>query len=482
MSLYDDHPLTALDTKAHTLLGEKSVIKSLASQASLQRLPRFVSEYMIAKFVKAETWKADLENISTKIRDLMPEQDQKEQIIDRLASTGQIKVIDFLDANLDLKTNKRSVSVPCIGQSNVRCPAEITKETPGIYDGMWGTATIKYSPESDAKAPCELTAFTPFQVGKIDLDEFTGFRKHFSTDEWMSVILQSAGYAAAAFPDRRTKLLLLTRMIPLVERNINMIELGPRQTGKTFLLRNLSGKVFTISGGKTTPANLFLNLSTKNVGILGTRKVVVFDEVAHADFAQADETISTLKDYMESGNYSRGSQNFNVDAGLVFGGNIDVDGNKPAAKYRHLLEPLPMKLQDSAFHDRMHAYLPGWEIPKITNASIATGVGFLTDYYGEVLVRMRDISMADKLSRVPLAGGMTRRDLRAVERTTSGYMKLLYPDGNATDDEMLEIVTLACELRQRVHNQLCVLAAGEFKARMIAPASVKEYTAPDMQK
>ena len=205
-------------------------------------------------------------------------------------------------------------------------------------------------------------------------------------------------------------------MVPLVERNVNLIELGPRQTGKTFLLRNLSPRVFTISGGKTTPANLFVNLSTKQVGILGTRKVVVFDEIAHTTFGDEDATISTLKDYMESGQFSRGSLAFAADAGLVFTGNLDVEGNQPHPKYRHLLEPLPEELIDSAFQDRMHGYLPGWEVPKITPASrrdrrrvrdrlFRRGAGPAA---GRQLRRPR--------ARGALHAGLTRRDHTAVER------------------------------------------------------------------
>jgi ATP-dependent Lon protease len=306
-------------------------------------------------------------------------------------------------------------------------------------------------------------------------------RGQFTADEWAALMLQSAGYAAGAFPDRRTRLLLFARMVPLVERNVNLVELGPRQTGKTYLLRNLSPRVFTVSGGKTTPANLFVNLATKQVGILGTRKVVVFDEIAHTTFGEEQETISTLKDYMESAHFSRGSLSFTADASLVFTGNLDVEGHLPHSKYSHLLEPLPEELIDSAFQDRVHGYVPGWEVPKIRPASIATGVGFVTDYFGEVLVRLRDDSFADRVREVPLHAGLTRRDQTAVERLTSGLIKLLYPDGNLSEPELVELVTFACELRQRVHQQLCALAPGEFKPRLIAPADVTDHAAADLR-
>lgn len=481
MSLFDEHPLTELDQKAHTLLGDKAVIKSLAATASLQRLPRYVSEYMLAKFVKPDTWKADLENINAKIKELLPDQESRELLKEKLLARGEVSMIDSVEVRVDLKGGQRWARINALGDSSVRVPESITTEHPGLLlGGMWGTAKVRYTPESDAGHPNELVSFMPFQVGPPDLAGYRAARAHFTTDEWCSLVLQSAGYAAAAFPERRTRLMLFARMIPLVEKNVNLIELGPRQTGKTFLLRNLSPRVFVVSGGRTTPANLFVNLSTKQVGILGNRKVVVFDEIAHTTF-DSDETISTLKDYMESGNFSRGSLPFTSDAGLVFAGNIDVEGTLPLSSYRHLLEPLPDPLIDSAFHDRMHAYLPGWEIPKITPASIATGVGFVTDYFGEVLVKMRNESFADRVREVPLHPGLTRRDQVAIERLTSGLMKIMYPDGKTTPEELLEIVSFACELRQRVHQQLCAIAPGEFKPKLIAPAAVERYSAGDLQ-
>jgi ATP-dependent Lon protease len=481
MAVTDDHPLTELDKKAVASLGDKAVVKSLAAGASLQRLPRYVSEYMIAKFVKPDSWRADLENLQTKIHDLLPEQEQKELIKEKLLSSGQLIVIDSVDARVDLRSGRRLARVPCIGDNNVRVNTDVTTANPGLLTGgLWGTVKIHYTPEQDDQAPNEIASFTPFQVGPPDLAEFRNLRAKFTSDEWTSIVLQSAGYNANAFPERRTRLLLIARMLPLVERNLNMIELGPRQTGKTFLLRNLSPRVFVISGGKTTPANLFVNLSTKQVGILGSRKVLVFDEIAHTDFSDSDETISTLKDFMESGNFSRGSLQFTSDAGLVFAGNIDVEGNKPHSKYRHFLEPLPADLIDSAFHDRMHGYIPGWEIPKITTSSIATGVGFVTDYFGEAITKLREDSFATRLMDVPLSPGMTKRDLKAVERIFSGMMKILHPHGLATPDEVKELATFACELRQRVHNQLSIIAPGEFKPKLIAPVGVTKYDAPDL--
>ena len=481
MALFDEHPLAELDKKAHALLGDKVVVKSLASSAAFTRLPRYVSEYLIAKYVKPETWKADIANIQAKIAELLPDMDRRELLKDKLLSRGEVTLIDLVEVRIDLKGGQRLARLPALGDIKVRVWPNLTEENPGLLlGGLWGTAKVKYAPEMDAETPNELISFTPFQVGPPNLAAYRAKRGEFTTEEWAGLMLQSAGYAANAFPDFRTKMLLFARMVPLVERNVNLMELGPRQTGKTFLLRNLSPRVFTISGGRTTPANLFVNLSTKQVGILGTRKVVVFDEIAHTTFGDGDETISTLKDFMESGQFSRGSIGFASDAGLVFAGNIDVEGNQPHPKYDHLLEPLPDTLIDSAFHDRMHGYIPGWEVPKITPASVATGVGFVIDYFGEVLVKLRDDSFIDAVRAVPMHAGLTRRDQTAVERLSSGLLKILHPDGKWTEPELLAIVLFASELRQRVHQQLCVLAPGEFKPRLIAPSSVTSHTAQDL--
>src|SRR5262245_2540759 len=420
--------------------------------------------------------------MQAKIRELLPDLEHREFLKERLLSLGEITLIDNVDARVDLRGGQRWARVPAIQDNKVRISPNLIEQHAGLLlGGLWGTVKIRYAPEVDFDNPSEVVSFTPFQVGPPDMAAYRSARSQFTADEWIELMLQSAGYSPAAFPERRTRLLLLTRLVPLVERNVNLLELGPRQTGKTFLLRNVSPRVFTISGGKASPANLFVNLSTKAIGIIGTRKVVVFDEIAHTTFGDEEATISTLKDYMESGQFSRGSLAFAADAGLVFTGNLDVEGDQPHSKYRHLFEPLPEELIDSAFQDRMHAYLPGWEVPKITPATISRGVGFVTDYFGEALVRLREDSYTDRVRAVALSEGLTKRDHTSVERIGSGLIKLLYPDGKFTDEELSEVVLLACEYRQRVHDQLCKLAPGEFRPKLIAPAGVAGHTAPDLQ-
>ncbi len=482
MTLFEDFPLSDLDRKARQVFGVQVVVKALAQRAAFHRLPRYVSEYLIAKYVRPESWREDLEKVQAKIKDLLPETDRRELVKDQLLRTGEVVLIGHVEARVDLKNGQRWGSVDALSDERVRVSAPLLEEHSGLLlGGLWGTAKIRYSPEADPNHPNELVSFTPFQVGPPDVAGFRAGRTHFSTDEWICLMLQSAGYAPQAFPSRRQRLLLLARLAPLVQSNLNFIELGPRQTGKTFLLRNVSPRVFTVSGGRATPANLFVNLATRAVGILGTRKVVVFDEIAHTTFGDADATLSTLKDYMESGQFSRGAKSFATDASLVFTGNLDVQDDQPDERYRHLFEPLPRELIDSAFLDRMHGYLPGWEIPKITPAALANGVGFITDYFGEVLARLREDDFQEAGRGLDYAPGITQRDRVAVERITSALVKLIYPDGKMTAEELQELVALACELRQRVHNQLADIAPGEFKPRFIGLAGMPEHAAKDMR-
>jgi ATP-dependent Lon protease len=483
MSLFDDFPLSELDRKARQVFGEHVVVKALAQRGALDRLPRYVSEYLIAKYVRPESWREDLDKVQAKVKDLLPEVDRRALVKDGLLRSGEVVLIDHVEVEVDLRSGQRWAKVEALGDNRVRIAASLTEQHAGLLlGGLWGTAKVRYAPEADADHPNELVTFTPFQIGPPDLAAFRAGRARFTSDEWISLMLQSAGYDPQAFPSRRLRLLLLARLGPLVQRNLNLIELGPKQTGKTFLLRNVSPRVFTVSGGKTTPANLFYNLSTKAVGLLGTRKVVVFDEIAATTFGDKDATVSTLKDYMESGQFSRGARGFAVDASLVYAGNLDVQDDQPHEHYRHVFEVLPAELIDTAFLDRLHGCLPGWEVPKITPQALANGVGFITDFFGEVLSRLREEDFQEKVRGLSFIAGMTQRDHRAVERMTSALVKLIYPDGRMTPAELQELATLACELRQRVHNQLVEIDPGEFKPRFIGVTGMSEHAAKDLRK
>ena len=471
----------SFDDKVARLFGARVVHKALAQQEAFARIPRYVTEYLIAKYVRPETAEEDLRRIKEQLRERLPDLDRRELIKDQLVREGHFVLIDAVEVRVDLKTGERGARIPSLDERNARIQEAIVEANPGLLvGGMWGTIKLWYRPEVDRERPVEIVGFTPFQADVSSIDDVVAARAEFTREEWIRLMLASCGLEADAFESDRVRLLLLSRLIPLVESNVNLIELGPRQTGKTFLLRNTSPKSFLLSGGKATPANLFVNLSTRSVGILGSYDVVVFDEIASTSFGDASATVSMLKDYMESGQFSRGAKTYSSDASIVMTGNLDVEGDSPHRKYRHLFEMLPSELIDTAFLDRMHGYLPGWEIPKIRRSFLATGPAFVTDFFGEYLLQLRRREFRGEVHQLGFNQHLTQRDLVAVERLTAGFLKLLYPDGNFTESELSSLASVAVEMRQRVHDQLSVLAPGEFREKRIAFEGMTPSLAVDM--
>jgi len=340
-----------------------------------------------------------------------------------------------------------------------------------LSGGMWGTIDLTYDEteiHSKKIRPFKITGFTPFQVSVINLDEFIERRREFTTDEWIDVLVNSCGLDPSQMT-RRQKLLYLCRCIPLVETNVNMVELAPRETGKTYLYRNISYYAHVLSGGKATPAQLFINLNSGRIGEVGVRDAVVFDEIANTDFTDPRSFVSIMQGYMQDAKFSRGKKEILAFASLVFVGNLDVQGNLPHEKYYHLFEPLPDFLQVIAFLDRVHAYLPGWEIPKLAPNSYSQDSGFITDYFCEIMHELRRMDLLGaaraRFDIVDHAGrnhGVSGRDQRAIMKTTSALLKLLHPDGRLTDEELENILSVSCELRQRVRDQLHLIAPGEY--------------------
>jgi ATP-dependent Lon protease len=257
-------------------------------------------------------------------------------------------------------------------------------------------------------------------------------------------------------------------LVPFVEANYNLIELGPRETGKTYTYRNTSSRSFVISGGKTTPAILFYNQLTKKIGILGQKDVVFFDEIANTSFTDPDATISVLKDYMQTGRFTRGGLEFTAQASIVIAGNIgtDMEKKKPSDYYLHYFEVLPEELKDLAFLDRIHAFLPGWETPKIKPENYAMGHGFITDYLAEIFALLRRKNYQTIVNAKIDFGNMTGRNQDSIKKTASGLLKLIFPHRkpeDITSEELKMCIDLSVECRQRVVDQLIIMAPGEFK-------------------
>lgn len=340
-----------------------------------------------------------------------------------------------------------------------------------LSGGMWGTIDLTYD-ENEIYGkkirPFKIEGFTPFQVSIIDLEDYIERRKKFSTAEWIDILINSCGLNPSKMTHRQ-KLLYLCRCIPLVETNVNMLELAPRETGKTYLYHNISYYAHVLSGGKATPAQLFINMGNGRIGEVGVRDAVVFDEIANTDFADPKAFVSIMQGYMQDGRFSRGKREVLAFGSLVFVGNLDVQGSLPHEKYYHLFEPLPEFLQVIAFLDRLHAYLPGWEIPKLSPHSYSVDYGFITDYFCEIMHELRKVDLLsgirarfDIVDTAQTAQGVSGRDQRAILKTVSGLLKLLHPDGEISDEELMELLQLSCELRQRVRAQLHLIAPGEY--------------------
>ena len=461
-----------MNLKLKEVFSGKVVNKAHTINTGVDEFPRYVLEYLIDNYCSEETFHEDMEKVVRRLKETFVYGAEAEKIRHYIRENRRHSVIASLEARLVETEDKYWGTIAAINENFVNIPENIVRQYPMLLSGgMWGTIDLTYD-ESEIHSkkirPFKITGFTPFQVSVINLDEFIERRKEFTTDEWIDVLVNSCGLDPSQMA-RRQKLLYLCRCIPLVETNVNMVELAPRETGKTYLYRNISYYAHVLSGGKATPAQLFINLNSGRIGEVGVRDAVVFDEIANTDFTDPRSFVSIMQGYMQDAKFSRGKKEILAFASLVFVGNLDVQGNLPHEKYYHLFEPLPDFLQVIAFLDRVHAYLPGWEIPKLAPNSYSQDYGFITDYFCEIMHELRRMDLLGaaraRFDIVDYAGrnhGVSGRDQRAIMKTTSALLKLLHPDGRLTDEELENILSVSCELRQRVRDQLHLIAPGEY--------------------
>ncbi len=480
---FDERVLQVFGAMGEPVVLPKGLALSLSAQG---QVPRYVSEYLLAQRPQDRAVAA--------IRDYLAEHHplprDRNLWRHRLVREGSLRIIDRLEVTVDVDDGSY---LGRIGSLNLkaRVDPDLAERHPGLLSGgLWGRIDLLWQPNGEGIPATEVQDFRPAQA-HARLEPFLEGRSYFTAHAWIDLLLTSAGYDPLALAHGltaadalRRKLLMLMRLAPLAEGSLHLLELGPKNTGKTYLARNVSQDAFVISGGAVTPANLFVHLTTGVPGLLAQRRMVAFDEIARLHLG-SQEIVAALKDFLESGQFSRGRHEFTSDCSVVLLGNIDVEAGLPARRYHHLCEPLPEELRDSAFLDRLHGFLPGWELPKLEPASFATGVGFVSDYFGEVLVGLRTLPYAEEFEELvqdhPLLPGMTRRDAAAVERSAQGLLKLVYPNGPAGDPEVIAaILSLAGELRQRIHDQLCRIAPGEFQPRPIGFQGVPRTPARDL--
>ena len=449
-----------MSNKAHTV------------NTGVDEFPRYVVEYLIDNYCSEETFHQDMEKVVKRLKEAFVYGAESERIRHYIRENRHHSIIANLEVRLVETEDKYWATITAINESFVNIPEGTVRQYPMLLaGGMWGTIDLTYDEteiHNKKIRPFKITNFTPFQVSVINLDEYISKRREFSSEEWIDLLVNTCGINPSGM-SRRQKLLYLCRCIPLVENNYNIVELAPRETGKTYLYRNISYYAHVLSGGKATPAQLFVNLNTGKIGEVGTRDAVIFDEIANTDFSDPKAFVSIMQGYMQDAKFSRGKKELLAFGSLVFVGNIDVQGSMPHEKYYHLFEPLPDFLQVIAFLDRIHAYLPGWELPKLNPNSYAKDYGFITDYFCEIMHELRRVDVLsgirDRFEVIDTQHsvlGISGRDQRSIHKSASGLFKLLYPDGIVADDEIEEVLLLACELRQRVREQLHLIAPGEY--------------------
>lgn len=450
----------------------KVVNKRLTFNTGMDEFPRYVLEYLIDNYCSEENFEEDFERVRSRLRDNYVHGAEAERIRSHIRENREHSIIANLEVRLVETEDKYWGSINAINENFVNVSESLVKQYPMLLaGGMWGTVSLTYD-ESEVHnkkiRPFKVLDFTPFQISMINVNEFIQKRSSFTDSDWLDILINSFGINPQGM-NRRQKLLYLLRVVPLVETNHNMIELGPRETGKTYLYRNSSYYAHVLSGGKTTPAALFINLNSGKVGLVGSRDAVVFDEIANTDFSDPAAMVSIMQGYMQDAKFSRGKKEILAFASIVLVGNLDIQGALPHEKYTHLFEPLPSFLQVEAFIDRLHCYVPGWEIPKINPETYSQDYGFITDYLCEIMHELRRIDLIGKIKNryqlfeaAGLGPGLTSRDERGIQKTLSGLMKLMYPDGNVSDDQLKELLLLALEGRQRIRNQLNIMAPGEY--------------------
>ena len=443
----------------------KDLTKKIKEGANV---PVYVLEFLLGQYCSSddeEVIESGVQTVKRILADNFVRPDEAQKILSKLRQKGSHTVIDMITVHLDIKRNCFFASFSNLGLTNV----PIEDEYPEKYDrllcgGIWCIVQLDYEYVEEEKQngyPIQIRKLTPIQMPHIDIADLKQGRKAFSKEEWIDILLRSIGMEPDAL-SYREKWLLLTRMIPLVENNFNLCELGPRSTGKSHLYKEISPNSILVSGGQTTVANLFYNMGRKTVGLVGLWDCVAFDEVAGIRFKDKDG-IQIMKDYMASGSFARGKEEKAASASMVFVGNINQSVDV-LLKTSSLFDPFPPEMgTDTAFLDRMHCYLPGWEIPKFRPEHFTNGYGFISDYLAEFIRELRKEQYGDAIDRYfRLGKNLNQRDTIAVRRMVDGYLKLVYPDGEFTKEQLEEVLQLALEMRRRVKEQLKKLGGMEF--------------------
>ena len=438
----------------------KDLTKRIREGASV---PVYVLEYLLGMYCATddeETIEQGVERVKQILSENYVRPDEAETVKSKVRERGRFNVIDRVTVKLNERDDIYQGFLMNLNIKDLVIDDEIVRSNQKLLGGgIWCILQLEYEAGA-SPSPFIVSSLKPIQMPNIDMEELFAGRAEFSRDEWMDIMLRSSGLEPTTL-SIEAKWHLIARMIPLCENNYNCCELGPRSTGKSHIYKEVSPNSILVSGGKTTVANLFYNMSSRQVGLVGLYDVVAFDEVAGINFPDNDG-IQIMKDYMASGSFARGKAEISAQASMVFVGNVN-QSIESLVKTSHLLAPFPSAMIDTAFFDRFHAYIPGWEIPKFSPENFTNNYGFIVDYLAEWLREMRKRSYADAIDRYfSLGNNLKQRDVQAVRKTVSGLLKLLFPDGSFTKEDVRDALIYALRVRRRIKEQLKKIGGMEF--------------------
>lgn len=442
----------------------KDLTKKIKEGANV---PVYVLEFLLGQYCGSddeEIIEQGINKVKKILSDNFVRPDEAQKTLSTLRSKGFFTVIDKVTINLNIRKDRYEAEFSNLGIKEI----PVSEEYPEKYDrllcgGIWCIVQLEYEYDEEDKfsSPIKIVKLNPIQMPHVDINELKEGRKAFSKNEWIDVILRSIGMEPDQLNERE-KWLLLLRLVPLIENNYNLCELGPRSTGKSHVYKEISPNSILVSGGQTTVANLFYNMGKRTIGLVGLWDCVAFDEVAGIKFKDKDG-IQIMKDYMASGSFARGKEEKAASASMVFVGNINQSVDV-LLKTSSLFDPFPVEMgTDTAFLDRIHCYLPGWEVPKFRPDHFTDDYGFITDYFAEFIRELRKTQESDALDKYfKLGKNLNQRDTIAVRKTVSGLVKLVYPNEDYTKEELEEIIRIALEMRRRVKEQLKKIGGMEF--------------------
>ncbi len=452
-----------LDEKILTTFSDISIDKALVRNLKIREqrtIPTFVEEWLVSRFQRPDKTTAEVfKEITHFMSHHLPAKTEKEKIKYRLQLNESVVLLDRFEARIDISKDKKLLTIPCLDERNAQVSHEVLEQNETLLEGgQWGAGRLSVRQDGKTRV-IELTEFHPMQSGVVKLEQLINVRKEFTTREWIALLMRTMGYEPATYTESQQNYVIL-RLLPLIQNNLNMMELAPKGTGKSFIYSNLSRYTWLNSGGALTQAQLFMNLNTKEVGLLGKYDLLVLDEGQSINFKGADDIHAKFKDYLESGQYSIGREKITSECGLIILANIDLYQGKP--RQSDYIKNLPEMFHDDALLDRFHGIIPGWEIPRFTTDSAAQGYGIKADVFGQFLHQLRLVSHVEfPYGNVPKLNGDSR-DVKAVSRLASALSKLLLlnPDNPEYEQYVLQP---AIELRQRVRSQLAELNPHEFK-------------------